>query len=125
MAEESHEETAESTDAPPVGNAKSNGQALPDSIAADAAGDRRDQIRRVFERGEIERETVAYAERIAGNAPLTVKAAKAAINAWERGEREEDLRKVHTMVDECFDSEDYKEGRRAFREKRTPDFRGR
>ncbi len=79
----------------------------------------------VYPREEIERETIAYAERIAGNAPLTVRAAKAAINAWERGEREEDLRRVHTLVDECFDSEDYKEGRRAFREKRTPDFRGR
>ena len=82
-------------------------------------------INQVFTREEIEQETVAYAERIAGNAPLTVKAAKAAINAWERGGREEDLRQVHTLVDECFDSEDYKEGRRAFREKRTPDFRGR
>jgi enoyl-CoA hydratase/carnithine racemase len=79
----------------------------------------------VHPREAIEAETIAYAERIAGNAPLTVKAAKAAINAWERGEREEDLRLVHTLVDECFDSEDYKEGRRAFREKRTPDFRGR
>ncbi|MEM9472537.1 MAG: polyphosphate kinase 2 [Pseudomonadota bacterium] len=52
MAEESHEETAESTDTPPVGNAKSNGQALPENIAKDAAGDQRDQIRRVFEGGE-------------------------------------------------------------------------
>lgn len=82
-------------------------------------------INQVFSREAIEQETIAYAERIAGNAPLTVKAAKAAINAWERGEREEDLRRVHTLVDECFDSEDYKEGRRAFREKRTPDFLGR
>ncbi len=52
MAEESHEETAESTDTPPDGNAKTNGQTLPDGIAADGAGDQRDQIRRVFERGE-------------------------------------------------------------------------
>ena len=36
----------------PVGNAKPNGQILPDDIATDAAGERRDRIRRVFERDE-------------------------------------------------------------------------
>lgn len=66
-----------------------------------------------------------YAGRIARNAPLTVKAAKAAINAWERGGAEEDLDTVRRLVSECFDSEDYKEGRRAFAEKRSPQFGGR
>lgn len=81
-------------------------------------------INQVYSREEIEAETISYAERIAANAPLTVKAAKAAINAWEKGEREADVQAVRDIVNECFDSEDYKEGRRAFREKRTPDFRG-
>ena len=66
-----------------------------------------------------------YAGRVSRNAPLTVKAAKAAINAWERGGVEEDLDNVRRLVSECFDSEDYKEGRRAFAEKRTPQFGGR
>ncbi len=66
-----------------------------------------------------------YAVRIARNAPLTVKAAKAAINAWERGGVEEDLDNVRRLVSACFDSDDYKEGRRAFAEKRTPQFGGR
>lgn len=75
-------------------------------------------------RDSIETETIAYAERIAGNAPLTVKAAKAALNAWERGGRKDEVKEVEALVNACFDSEDYKEGRRAFRDKRTPDFRG-
>jgi enoyl-CoA hydratase/carnithine racemase len=79
----------------------------------------------VHSRDEIEAATVEYAERIAANAPLTVRAAKAAVNAWERGSRDDDVKEVGRLVSECFDSEDYKEGRRAFREKRTPDFKGR
>lgn len=75
-------------------------------------------------RDAIEADTIAYAERIAGNAPLTVKAAKAAVNAWERGGQAEDVGAVNALVNDCFDSEDYKEGRRAFKEKRTPDFQG-
>lgn len=79
----------------------------------------------IHAREDIAPATIAYAAGIAGNAPLTVKAAKAAINAWERGGREEEVTAVSRLVSECFDSEDYKEGRRAFREKRTPDFKGR
>lgn len=78
----------------------------------------------VVARSDIEAATVAYAERIAGNAPLTVAAAKSAINAWEHGARPEDLARVRQLVDACFDSADYKEGRRAFAEKRAPDFSG-
>ncbi|NKB99789.1 MAG: enoyl-CoA hydratase [Pseudomonadales bacterium] len=75
-------------------------------------------------RGDIEPKCIAYAKRIAGNAPLTVQAAKAAVNAFERGGREDELERVKEMVDVCFDSDDYKEGRRAFGEKRTPRFNG-
>ncbi len=79
----------------------------------------------VHSREEIEAATVSYAKRIVGNAPLTVRAAKKAIDAWERGGREDEVEAVTRMVEACFDSEDYKEGRRAFRDKRTPDFQGR
>ena len=79
----------------------------------------------IVERDAIEDEVIAYARRIAANAPLTVKAAKAALDAWERGGREEDLQRVRTLVNACFDSEDYREGRRAFAAKRAPRFVGR
>ncbi len=78
----------------------------------------------IEQRGEIEPKCIAYAKRIADNAPLTVQAAKAAVNAFERGGREDDLARVKEMVDICFNSDDYKEGRQAFGEKRTPRFNG-
>ncbi len=81
-------------------------------------------INTIHERVDIEAEVLAYAHRIASNAPLTVAAAKAAVNAFERGSQGEEVARVRQLVDGCFNSEDYKEGRRAFREKRTPDFRG-
>lgn len=76
-------------------------------------------------RDTIEDAVTEYAQRVAGNAPLTVKAAKAAINAWEKGGVKEELDNVRQLVEACFDSDDYKEGRRAFAEKRTPRFGGR
>ena len=76
-------------------------------------------------RDEIEKNCVAYADRIAGNAPLTVQAAKAALDAWEHGGRQEDIDAVRELIRGCFDSDDYQEGRRAFAEKRTPRFNGR
>lgn len=78
----------------------------------------------IHQRVDIEAETLAYAHRIAVNAPLTVAAAKAAINAFERGSQSDEVARVRQLVDGCFNSEDYKEGRRAFKEKRPPDFRG-
>lgn len=75
-------------------------------------------------REDIEAQTIAYANTVAANAPLTVKAVKAALNAWESGASSDDRARVKRLVDACFDSEDYKEGRRAFMEKRMPRFRG-
>jgi enoyl-CoA hydratase/carnithine racemase len=44
---------------------------------------------------------------------------------WERDPSEQDLARVEALVNACFDSEDYAEGRRAFAQKRKPQFRGR
>ena len=76
------------------------------------------------ERGDIEAKTLAYAKTIAGNAPLSVKASKAALNAWEQGASPTELAAVEALIDACFDSEDYREGRQAFMAKRKARFRG-
>jgi enoyl-CoA hydratase/carnithine racemase len=71
---------------------------------------------------ELEKLTREYCEAIAANAPLTMRAAKRIIG--EVGKTEFDAAQCERLVKECFDSEDYKEGRRAFMEKRKPVFTG-
>jgi enoyl-CoA hydratase len=76
--------------------------------------------------GEIEARVTRYAATIAANAPLTIRAAKAAVAAFEHAPSSEaEQSQVRALVDACFDSEDYAEGRRAFAEKRPPRFQGR
>ena len=82
-------------------------------------------INRICDRDSLRGEITDYARLIAANAPLTIRAAKAAINEVTKDPEKRDLDRVNGMIDACFDSEDYKEGRLAFREKREPGFRGR
>ena len=77
----------------------------------------------IAERDDIEAQCIEYAQRIAGNAPMTVRAAKSAVNTWERGSRPDEVNQVREMVDACFDSDDYKEGRHACAAKEKPLFK--
>jgi enoyl-CoA hydratase/carnithine racemase len=61
---------------------------------------------------------------IAANAPLTLGALKTTVGELLRG-ADADLDRSRDAVAACFASEDYKEGRRAFMEKRKPAFQGR
>jgi len=65
-----------------------------------------------------------YARRICENAPLTIAAVKAVTLDIHRDPADRDFERLDRMVQLCFDSEDYVEGRRAFMEKRPPRFRG-
>ncbi len=66
----------------------------------------------------------AYLDSVASNAPLTLMAAKAALVELAKPEAARDAAAVSRLVTACFASADYKEGQAAFKEKRTPQFRG-
>ncbi len=65
------------------------------------------------------------AQSIAQNAPLTVRAAKIAVRQATLPRDARDMAAVDASIRACFDSEDYGIGRKAFAEKRTPEFTGR
>ena len=81
-------------------------------------------VNRIVPATELENYVKSYAETIAANAPLTVKAAKFVANEVMREESKRNVARCAELVEQCFASQDYTEGRRAFMEKRKPAFTG-
>lgn len=79
---------------------------------------------KVLAEDELESFVSDYAGRVAANAPLTVKAMKFIAGEVMKDPKERDLELCDKMVAACFASQDYVEGRRAFMDKRKPDFKG-
>jgi enoyl-CoA hydratase len=65
-----------------------------------------------------------YTGSIADNAPLTLLAAKSIIGEILKPSPDLDGDRCRELILHCFESEDYIEGRRAFMEKRKPQFKG-
>ncbi|HSE84381.1 MAG TPA: enoyl-CoA hydratase-related protein [Thermodesulfobacteriota bacterium] len=80
----------------------------------------------VLPQSELEEFTYKLASEIAENAPLSMSTMKEMINAWQRSQTlssgDEEI--IKEMILKVQESEDYKEGQRAFGEKRKPKFKG-
>jgi enoyl-CoA hydratase/carnithine racemase len=79
-------------------------------------------IDRVLDPDELETAAQAYAEGIAGLSPESIRTAKVIVNRLSEPDAEA-CRELHALYEASFLGPDFAEGRRAFLEKRPPDFR--
>ena len=82
-------------------------------------------LNRAVPTSEVEALVRDYAAMIADNAPLTVRAAKIAMIEGLKDREKRDMDAVNQAIAACSASDDFKEGQRAFLEKRRPAFQGR
>ncbi len=82
-------------------------------------------LNHVVDKDKLEAFTFSMAEKIAANAPLNIRLIKKQINALSRATVEMiNTKEIKKMVAASFYSNDFKEGKKAFLEKRKPRFTG-
>jgi enoyl-CoA hydratase len=91
-----------------------------DAVEAKALG----LVTRVAPPEQLDALLAEYTDSIGGNAPLTIRAAKAISREILKGSSDQDLELCARLIRACFESADYTEGRTAFMQKRKPVFTG-
>ncbi|MFL6839402.1 MAG: enoyl-CoA hydratase [Bradyrhizobium sp.] len=81
-------------------------------------------VDRVLSDAELWEATMEIARTVSGNAPLAIQAAKITIAQVLKDPADRDMVAIKEIGHACMDSEDFREGRRAFMEKRKPQFKG-
>ncbi len=81
-------------------------------------------VDRVVPDAELWDATSEIARTISGNAPLAIQAAKITIAQVLKDPDKRDMDAIKAIGTACMDSEDFREGRQAFMEKRKPQFKG-
>ena len=89
-----------------------------------AEAERMGLINRVVPVAELDSAVAKLAATMAGNAPLSLSTNKLTVKAVVRDREDRDMAALRDAMAACFDSADYREGRRAFMEKRKPAFTG-
>jgi enoyl-CoA hydratase/carnithine racemase len=82
-------------------------------------------VNRVVPDAEVWNATIAIARNISRNAPLAIEAAKITITQVMKDPGMRDMEVIRKISAACMDSDDFREGRQAFMEKRCPHFTGR
>jgi len=81
-------------------------------------------VNEVFVKDVLDENVDELAHTIAGNAPLTIRSAKITLQELAKLEAERDTARIAESIERCYQSDDFKEGARAFMEKRKPRFKG-
>ena len=82
-------------------------------------------VNRVVDASGLEALLAEYTSAIATGAPLTIKAGKRIVREVLKPDSEIDMELCRRLILDCFESDDYAEGRTAFMQKRKPQFKGR
>jgi enoyl-CoA hydratase len=81
-------------------------------------------VNRVVPAAELQKCVKTITDMICANAPLTIKTTKCAVGEVLKDDSSRNIARVDELVEQCFASRDYTEGRTAFMEKRSPVFTG-